>query len=100
MNLGGGKGSAECARNWGWSGRYLFLLRAMTERRQKRGGGGKRIVGGGSKTFLGRGFSPNLRYVFHPPEFSTPPGRSLTYTRTDHWEGHEERRSHFSEEVH
>ena len=28
------------------------------------------------KTFLGRGFSPNLRYVFHPPEFSTPLGRS------------------------
>ena len=27
--------------------------------------------------FLGRGFSPNLRYVFHPPEFFTPLGRSL-----------------------
>ena len=32
---------------------------------------------GGPKTFLGRVFSPNLRYVFHPPEFSTPLGRSL-----------------------
>ena len=34
-------------RNWGCSGRCLFLLREMTESRQKRGGG--RIVGGGSK---------------------------------------------------
>ena len=25
-------------RNWGWSGRCLFLLREMTESRQKRGG--------------------------------------------------------------
>ena len=42
-------------------------------------GGGKRIVGGGPKTFLGGGFSPNLRYGFHPPEFSTPLGRSLKF---------------------
>ena len=42
----------------------------------KRGGGNVSWVGG-PKTFLGRGFSPNLRYVFHPPEFSTPLGRSL-----------------------
>ena len=27
--------------------------------------------------FWRRGFTPNLRYVFHPPEFSTPLGRSL-----------------------
>ena len=26
-------------RNWGWSGRCLFLLREMTQSRQKRGGG-------------------------------------------------------------
>ena len=65
-------------RNWGWSGRRLFLLREMTESRQKRGGKTYRRWGG-PKTFLGRGFSPNLRYVFHPPEFSTPLGHSLTW---------------------
>ena len=27
---------------------------------------------GGPKTFLGRGFSPNLRYVFHPLSFPPP----------------------------
>ena len=43
----------------------------------KKGGGGKRIVGGGSKNVFGEGFFANLRYVFHPPEFSTPLGRSL-----------------------
>ena len=86
VNFGGGENVVQSVlskttfgglRNWGWSGRCLFLLREMTESRKKRGG--KRIVGGGPKTFLGRGFSPNLRYVFHPPEFSTPLGRSLTF---------------------
>ena len=43
----------------------------------KKGGGETHRRLGGPKTFLGRGFSPNLRYVFHPAEFSTPLGRSL-----------------------
>ena len=48
MNLGGGGGNVLQSvlskttfgglRNWGWSGRCLFLLREMTESRQKRGG--------------------------------------------------------------
>ena len=87
MNLGGenvlqsvlSKTTFAGLRNWGWSGRCLFLLREMTENRQKRGGGETYRGWGGPKTFLGRGFSPNLRYVFHPPEFSTPLGRSLTF---------------------
>ena len=55
-----------CLRHWGWSGWCLFLIREMTESRQKRGG--KRIVGGGvQETFLGSGFTPNLGYIFHPP---------------------------------
>ena len=54
---------------------FFFFLREMTESRQKKGGGGKRILGGGSKNVFGE---VNLRYVFHPPEFSTPLDRSLT----------------------
>ena len=59
-------------RNWGWSGRCLFLF-FLLGRVAKRKGGSKRIVGGGPKTFLGRGFTPNLRYVFHPPWVFHPP---------------------------
>ena len=84
MNLGGEKVLQSVLsettfgglRNWGWSGRCLSLLREMTESRQKRGGETYRRWGV-QKRFLGRGFSPSLRYVFHPPEFSTPLGRSL-----------------------
>ena len=47
------------------------------ERESPKKGGETYRRWGGPKTFLGRGFSPNLRYVFHPPEFSTPLGRSL-----------------------
>ena len=49
VNWGGGRGENVLQsvlskttfgglRNWGWSGRCLFLLREMTESRQKRGG--------------------------------------------------------------
>ena len=57
-------------RNWGWSGRCLFLLREMTESRQKKGGKTYRRWGV-QKRFWG-GFSPNLRYVFHPLSFPPP----------------------------
>ena len=60
-------------RIWGWSGRCLFLLREMTESRQKKGGG-KRIVGGGSKNVFGEGFFADFMVCFPPPEFSTPLG--------------------------
>ena len=58
------------------SSRIFSCMYRFCERVAKKRGGNVSQVGG-PKTFLGRGFSPNLRYVFHPPEFSTPLGRSL-----------------------
>ena len=73
VNLGGGnvlqsvlsKTTFGGLRNWGWSGRRLFLLREMTENRQK--GGGKRVVGGGSKNVFGEGFYAEFTVCFPPP---------------------------------
>ena len=84
VNLGGGnvlqsvlsKTTFGGLRNWGWSGRCLFLLREMTESRQKRGGGNVLWVGG-SKNVFGEGFFAEFTVCFPPPEFSTPLGRSL-----------------------
>ena len=59
-------------RNWGWSGRCLFLLREMTESHQK-GGGAKRIVGGGSKNVFGEGFFAEFKVCFPPPWVFHPP---------------------------
>ena len=53
-------------KNWGWSGRCLFLLREITESRQTRGGG-KRIVGGVSKNVFGEGFFAEFTVCFPPP---------------------------------
>ena len=74
VNLGGGeivlqsvlsKTTFGGLRNWGWSGRCLFLLREMTGSRQKRGG--KRIVGGGSENVFGEGFFAEFTVCFPPP---------------------------------
>ena len=85
MNLGGGERTAKCAlQNHFWRPQKLGLVWSVplslkgNDRESPKRGGGKRIVGGGSKNVFGEGFFlPNLRYVFHPPEFSTPLGRSL-----------------------
>ena len=74
MNLGGGGNVLQSVlskttfgglRNWGWSGRGLFLLREMTESRQKRGV--KRIVGGGSEIVFGEGIFAEFTVCFPPP---------------------------------
>ena len=54
-------------RFWGWSGRCLKFFKGNDRESPKKGGGKTYRRWGGPKTFLGRGFSPNLRYVFHPP---------------------------------
>ena len=91
MNLGGGgKRTAERAlqshflgglRNWGWSGRCLFLFKGNDRESPKRGGGESRQKGGGERIGAGgvqkRFWGGVLRYVLPPPEFSTPLGRSL-----------------------
>ena len=64
-------------RNWGWSGRRLFLLREMTESRQKRRGGEtyrrwevqKRFWGGVFRRIYGM-FSTPLS--FPPPLWGSP----------------------------
>ena len=64
-------------RNWGCSGRCLFLLREMTESRQKGGGGGGRIVGGGSKNVSGEGFFSRIYDMFSTPLTFPPPLAAL-----------------------
>ena len=89
---GGGKRTAERAlQNHLWRPQKLGLVWSVplsfkgNDRESPKKGGGKTYRrGGGPKTFLGRGFSQNLRYVFHPPEFSTPLGRSLKRRYTLH----------------
>ena len=58
-------------RNWGWSGRCLFLLREMTESRQKRGG--KMYRRRGSKNVFGEGFFAEFTVCFPPPWVFHPP---------------------------
>ena len=57
-------------RNWGWSGRCLFLLREMTESRQKRRGETYRRWG--SKNVFGEGFFAEFTVCFPPPCFPPP----------------------------
>ena len=89
VNLGGGGNVLQSVlskttfgglRNWGWSGRCLFLLREMTESRQKRGG--KRIVDGGSKNVFGEGFFAEFYGMFSTPLSFPPPLAAL-------WEWHQ-----------
>ena len=79
MNLGGGKRTAKCAlQNHFWRPQKLGLVWSVplslkgNDRELPKKGGGKRIVGEGSKNVFGEGFSPNLRYVFHPLSFPPP----------------------------
>ena len=83
MNLGGGnvlqsvlsKTTFGGLRNWGWSGRCLFLLREMTESRQKRGG--KRIVGGGVQKRFWGGVLRRIYGMFSTPLSFPPPLAAL-----------------------
>ena len=64
-------------RNWGWSGRCLFLLREMTESRQKRGGGETYRRWGVQKRFWGGVFRRIYGMFSTPLSFPPPLGRSL-----------------------
>ena len=77
MNLGGGGNVLQSGlskttfgglRNWGWSGRCLFLLREMTESRQKIGGSQKGGFGGCSP-----GTKTGTRVRSPKPPFWKPP---------------------------
>ena len=63
-------------RNWGWSGRCLFLLREMTESRQKRGGGKRIAAGGVQKRFWG-GVFRRIYGMFSTPLSFPPPSAAL-----------------------
>ena len=100
VNLGGGnvlesvlsKTTFGGLRNWGWSGRRLFLLREMTESRQKKGGKTYRRWGV-QKRFWG-GVFRRIYGMFPPPppEFSTPLGRSLKMQKSTKERKREQRR--------
>ena len=80
---GGGKHTAECAlQNHFWRPQKLGLVWSVPlsfegNGRESPKKWGRTYRRWGSKNVFGEGFSPNLRYVFHPPEFSTPLGRYL-----------------------
>ena len=67
--------------NRGWSGRFLFLKREMTESRQKRVG--KRVVGGGSKNVFGEGFYAEFTVCF-PTPLSFPPPFAALWSAPNH----------------
>ena len=83
---GGGKRTAERAlQNHFWRSQKLGLVWSAAplsfkgnDRESPKKGGETYRRWGVQKRFWGGFFSPNLRYVFPPPEFSTPLGRSLT----------------------
>ena len=63
-------------RNWGWSGRCLFLLREMTESRQKKGGGKTYRRWGVQKRFWG-GVFRRIYGMFSTPLSFPPPSAAL-----------------------